>query len=56
MNFLLKLADENWMFSLNEDSHSTAAFPVIASMRRTPDATPFSEIILNKPISPVLLT
>ena len=36
--------------------HSRAPFPVTASMRRTPAATPPSEVILKTPMSPVLLT
>ncbi|KAG1226966.1 hypothetical protein G6F68_019659 [Rhizopus microsporus] len=37
-------------------TQASALSPVMASIRRTPAATPPSETILNRPISPVRLT
>jgi alanyl-tRNA synthetase len=49
-NKLGTLAISAMVFSL-PSSHCIAASPVIASSRRTPDATPVSLVILNRPIS-----
>ena len=46
-------ADSRWS---RARAQAIAPWPVSASIRRTPEATPRSAVITNRPISPVLVT